>query len=377
MKLEDIRALRKAILSAAYTNMAPASTSAILSQQLQSEVEGLKAANAKNSISVGYSFRNQSTDSARLELRVPTNARKAVATAIAIQKEIGKEDVNIRYTKNSITLMDEPEPSKSIKEIDPRSGLLEIGVSIGSANGTGTLGCFAVDDQGQEHLLSCSHVLANHPASIASHNASPNLAGQAVFHPGPQDKKPRNWNAVARLENYTVFIPNGIHNTDSASAILEENIRIAGNIIPSEYANMFKSRTIQQPLADDLLPLAQQGKVFKIGKSSKITAGKISTFGIDASPLEIPSQQPGKKPVQLIFNNLMTIEWENQNSPFSIPGDSGSLVFCEIGEELHALGLVFGTSFEKLAEKDKSYYEVTLVCSLKDILDEHELSWVA
>jgi hypothetical protein len=372
MKLAVAMELRSAILSAAYEKDAePLRRNSFgLGPRLLSELEDLSSVKHWNNLAIGYSFLGGTTDGTRLEVRVPFASRKAANVAARLKAELG-DDVNIRYIRSSISLA-----AGECKVVDPRHDELHLGLSIGSQQGTGTLGGFAQDEHGSLHILSCSHVLAMHPTKISLFNP-PNLAGLPVFHPGPSDKKPSNWNAVASLKNYTVFTTQWANRTDSATALVAEGVTCAGNVIPLDVADIqLAGLKVMDPPTDDELAGLQTGTVYKLGKVSGLTKGRLGAIGVDQMSLEVAAAGSGERPIRLRFDNLMTVEWEDGAPPFSASGDSGSLVFTRIGDELHALGLVFATYQEAAAEKDRSYKNVTLICSMKDILDEWNMSWV-
>jgi len=220
---------------------------------------------------------------------------------------------------------------------------LHIGLPVGhSEGGSGTLGAFVQGRGEGDCILSCNHVLAN--SNKADKKAK-------IFQPGPNEGKGTCLldNLIARLLNYPELKRTASNETDSAIAELEDGIDHEGNTIPKGYSFSHEGRKIRPKV--DLDVLKKETIVCKVGRTTGFTEGKVTAIGLDGLTVFNPSIG------NLVFNNVIEVTWLSAGNPFSLPGDSGSLVFTDDG--LMPVGLHFAGG------PGKSY-----ACALDTILDQ-------
>jgi hypothetical protein len=194
---------------------------------------------------------------------------------------------------------------------------LKIGASIGHYSVTaGTLGFFARrNDDGAIGIVSNNHVIA------AENHGDEN---DEILHPGKADRGTRKHNVVASLAgNYPRL--GKTPDVDCAFARLHAGI-------PARPAEL-------QPRGMKLNPtpasLWTQRPVMKIGRTTKLTYGRITAFEHDGFDVHY-----GHGPGTVRFRSQIEIE-SSSHAPFSLPGDSGSLVVNPAGQ---AIGLIFAIS---------------------------------
>ncbi len=226
-------------------------------------------------------------------------------------------------------------PSRARKEADVRvTGLifkqqpwyqkkispLKIGVSVGHVAVTaGTLGCFVSrNGDGRPLILSNNHVLADeNRANI----------GDLILQPGKCDGGMPSRDGIARLMKQ-VRLKKDKNFVDAALAAVEDGI-------PMNFATLTrlgKLSGVREDLVDEGEP------VFKIGRTTGLTEGRVSAFDMDIS-VEYDSGF-------LNFNGQIEIT-RTGRKPFSKGGDSGSLIVDGQGR---AVGLLFAGN-----DKDVTY----------------------
>jgi hypothetical protein len=193
---------------------------------------------------------------------------------------------------------------------------LRIGCSVGHFSITaGTLGCFVAHLAGSDRavlFLSNNHVLANE-------NKAKN--GDAIVQPGTADHGAKPADVIGSLERFVRLQKNATNLMDAAVALL------ANGLDPSP---MITGVGKISGLDEDL---SEGRSVFKVGRTTGLTEGKVSAFEFDHI---VAGYDMGN----LKFDNLIEIEGV-KDQPFAQGGDSGSLV---VNEKAQALGLVFATS---------------------------------
>lgn len=186
------------------------------------------------------------------------------------------------------------------------------GCSVGGKDGgAGTLGAF-VDVNGGTYILSNNHVLSE-SSFIGDTHAK---VGDLIWQPGGVDGGNPQY-AVATLANWAAFNSTSANNIDCAIAAI--NPSLVGRI---SYGGRALCGFRQAIMGED---------VFKVGRTTEFTRGIIdSTEMSDAwvnyrtGPAEFDDQ------IMIVGNN---------GQPFSLPGDSGSLVIAE--SDYKAVGLIF------------------------------------
>lgn len=188
---------------------------------------------------------------------------------------------------------------------------LSIGSSIGHCSGcAGTLGFFAKSRRGEPGFVSNNHVIA------AEDKGSD---GDDILHPGGCSQGAVVGHLVG---NYPRLRRPGPVTVDCAFAGLSDGVDIDVASIGDG------DKLVPRPV----LP-AGQIEVSKIGRTTGLTCGRITAFGLDDLVVDY-SFGP------ISFNGQIEIESLDER-PFSMPGDSGSLIVTKDG---HPLALLFARS---------------------------------
>ncbi len=107
-------------------------------------------------------------------------------------------------------------------------------------------------------------------------------------------------------------------------------------------------------MQDEEQTLQRDMVMCKIGRTTCYTRGVLRAVDLDRVPVNVPGEGI------LLFKNVIEIRSLTTDKPFSLPGDSGSLVFTEDG--LEAIGIVFSGGWRE------DGYKVSYVCKLEPIL---------
>lgn len=317
------------------------------------QTENVFFPNPEIRLSIGYSEKN--TNDFVLKFRVQKEGSFAHSQALKFkEKARGEADIGI-ISKIEVPFVS---TNKKLREIyrkyikNPKP--LHLGSSVGHANsGSGSLGVFIQNKNGHDGFLSCCHVLA--------------LCGNArekdfVYHPGRTDKiRLTHTDRVGQLENFNVFSVHG-NDIDCAYATILANVNYEGNIIPKFSkvpANLIGQRLGPLVTSNQITGL---DTVAKIGKSSGYSEGFVNAKDLDDIMVEMPSHGSIK------FHKLMEIRG-NFGNPFTLPGDSGSLVFMKNG--LSPFGIHFASGFLK---EDGRTFKVSYCCDLQDSLNTLNVS---
>ena len=189
---------------------------------------------------------------------------------------------------------------------------LQIGSSVGHfAVTAGTIGCFVATDGSARHILSSNHVLANE-----------NLAtlGDPILQPGPFDHGILPEDTVAKLSAFEPLLSDSKNLVDAAIAAIDGEIS-------EDRATLTDLGTVS---GLRIAPLQEGLRVFKLGRTTGLTRGQVSAFEVDDVWVEYDMGEIG-------FDRQIEIA-PLDASPFSLGGDSGSLI---VDEELQAVGLLF------------------------------------
>jgi hypothetical protein len=190
---------------------------------------------------------------------------------------------------------------------------LRIGVSVGHVDITaGTLGCFVSRNDGASRvlILSNNHVLANEDRAKLN---------DPILQPGPIDggKNPRG--IVAQLFR-AIRLKKRSNRVDAAIAALVDGIE-------HDTADLKGVGKLNGVRTD---PLDVGDEVFKVGRTTGLTRGRISAIEVDDVSVEYDAGI-------LDFDGQVEIE-PAENKPFSLGGDSGSLI---VDNKRRAVGLLF------------------------------------
>jgi hypothetical protein len=181
------------------------------------------------------------------------------------------------------------------------------GVSVGYGQPmAGTIGAVVRDRQGDLHLLSCNHVLADENALAE---------GAPIFQPALLDEGRRE-DEVAQLSRYVRLQPK--NKVDAALARAHNRYNVDGSILPH-------ARLMRLPHAT-----AQPGSaVHKSGRSTGHTHGRVLDTAVDLKVFY--------RSGILRFEEQILVEGAN----FSRPGDSGALI---LDAEHRPVALLFAGS---------------------------------
>jgi S1-C subfamily serine protease len=189
---------------------------------------------------------------------------------------------------------------------------LVAGVSVGHERITaGTIGCFATDGDGHTYIVSNNHVLADENRAVE---------GDRIVQPGVGDGGTSPADGVATLARFVALESQGINYVDCALAELSESVACE----PSELRDA-------SPLTGVAADLALVEDVFKIGRTTGLTSGRISAFDVN---YVVADYDLGN----LRFDGQIEIV-SSTSEAFSAPGDSGSLIVSQ--GQTEGVGLLF------------------------------------
>lgn len=290
----------------------------------------------------------------RLELRIQRRDQWAYRYAESIVERIG---VEANYEIIPRIEIPSGKDSKAIERctpiIDPPTPL-QIGLSVGTKDGgMGTLGAFLSRADGT-YILSCNHVLVSGANARIEQNTPSFLAGDPIFHPGREGTYRLDASRqIASLKNY-VHLSSQIENDiDCAIAKLNPAWDHEGTQVPRGFAYPNEGKAITA-MDEPIFELRRDTILCKIGRSTCHTRGVVRGVDLDRVPVYVPGLG------NVLFNNVIEVRSLNKTEPFSLAGDSGSLVFTEDG--LQAIGLVFAGGLRE------DGYKVTYVCMINPIL---------
>jgi hypothetical protein len=293
----------------------------------------------------------------KLEFRVHRRHGAAYQRALEFRKK-AKREANIE----EVSFIEIPSRTAILgvpgrATLTARKRPLHLGLSIGHADdGAGTLGAFVSDNQGNVCILSNNHVLA--------------LMGQAeledpIYQPGRPDKQRLTaQEEIASLSNYVIVTKKERDSADAAIAILDKNAQHESNRIPKGLGFPMEGRMIREVASfKDLLALMKKGTaVCKIGRTTGYTEGRIGAVALDNITVKTAIGN-------VVFDNVIEVDWESNKRPFTLPGDSGSMVFTKNG--LWAVGLHFAGGQKKVKGRGIG---VSYSCNMSTILQTLEVS---
>ncbi len=191
---------------------------------------------------------------------------------------------------------------------------LWIGCSVGHhATTAGTLGCFVTsgaDDAATPLVLSNNHVFANeNTASV----------GDVIVQPGPKDGGRPDRDRIATLSRFVSLTERG-NLMDAAVATLDQGT-------PYVYRQL---RDLGNLAGVRPSPLESGDLVYKIGRSTGVTRGRVSAIEMDDVRVRYDA---GAR----VFDGQIEITPEG-GKPFSQGGDSGAII---VDRWRRAVGLLF------------------------------------
>lgn len=245
----------------------------------------------------------------------------------------GDQEVHIEVT-------DRADAWANGNECQQKQRPLFLGVSISrleSDTQTGTLGCFVrkIGQPNDLYLLSCAHIL--------THRSDDSRIGDLIIQPGIRDGgSSTSDNAIASLQEFVTLeacdppsdafphaAPDRESPIDVAIAKLNAGIEIASlNSAGGEH--IIRGTRTDSDLLEKGLESCQ---VFKRGRATGLTRGTINS---------IRQKRYIRYWGRMVcwYSSLLAIEGiEDEDQPFSQPGDSGAVVFDEEG---CVIGLLIG-----------------------------------
>lgn len=181
------------------------------------------------------------------------------------------------------------------------------GVSISNINlnGSGTLGCLVVLNNGRLCLLSNNHVLANENAA---------KIGDAIIQPGNAEPFPAPDQVIGALEK---FIP----------------IQATGNLVDAAVAwtslKLVAPNHVTYNMAPQPFAATLGMSVLKNGRTTQSTLGMVTDVGVNITVGYDPFPAGAEMRDQIAIRGV--------NGPFSKPGDSGSLIVTAASKQPVAL----------------------------------------
>jgi hypothetical protein len=232
------------------------------------------------------------------------------------------------------------------------NGKYTCGSSIHPAKhiGAGTLGCLVKDSAGIFFGLTNNHV-----SGICNYA----LFGEKILAPGHIDIEsngidPFTIGYHAKSMEMIPGVPDNVNPAGNSDAAL---IRLSNpSLVSSNQWNYYDTPALVSALTPNLT-------VEKVGRTTGHTQGTV--LGKMAGPFPVTYNVPNVG-VQISYFDPVFVVQGQPNSPFSQPGDSGSLVVTTIGTERHAVGIVFagdqaGLSYLLPLEPILTKLDVTLV----------------
>jgi len=297
MELESVRSLKQELLARGLTRRTV--TREILSPHAAAVASALPATPPPPSIALGVTGK---PGEFRLAVRVQQVTPGIQANLDEIQARANGE-VALRITGRVVK-------QQLIQRVRP----LQAGFSVGHFRITaGTLGGFVFGDNSADPLiLSNNHVLANENQA---------QAGDAILQPGPFDHG-QAADEVATLSDFVqLALPPDRNRVDVAVALVEQGI----GTDPTDLQGLGPFAGLRDT------PLETDEVVFKVGRTTGLTRGKVTAIEIDDLTIRYDIGD-------LTFDDQIEIAPADPGQPFSQGGDSGSLI---VDADRRAVALLF------------------------------------
>ncbi|HEX5852234.1 MAG TPA: hypothetical protein VFY36_03990 [Solirubrobacteraceae bacterium] len=218
-----------------------------------------------------------------------------------------------------------------------RGAPVRVGASVSNYRGSaGTLTCLVTDSEsGQLGFVSAGHVMSM--LNRAKTGDAPH--GDPIIRPGNPDGPKSTRNRIGYLREF-VYLSH--HDDELADVALDNSEDVALglfdkdvgcdelNLVPDPKDPASLRRVSPSPPLEDLVRQYGSQRVFKVGRTTKLTAGRLVGIETGRCPIMLPDRRI------YIFSGLILIEREKR-APFSSDGDSGALVYTE---DFKALGIV-------------------------------------
>lgn len=299
---------------------------------------------------------------ARLEIRINREDGMAKHRALEIRDKRTKGEARILIMESAkITPKSGALATQAIPTLAPSAALC-LGASIGHPDGgPGSVGGFAEDAKGNVVVLSCHHVLK--PTDSAK-------IADPIFHPGRRDVPRFNpdKHQIGKLSGHTIFAREELNDADFAWAQLDPKATLLGNVIPGSVAPAHANAHISGVTSPDEEVFFGR-RVGKIGRTTGYTEG---TINADQLVTGLTVLFPGNG--NFMFGRIVEIRWDDLASPFTMDGDSGSLVFTT--DDRSAIGLHFAASSAATDIETGETIGLSYAFALDSVLGDMELTWL-
>jgi hypothetical protein len=311
MNLESIRELKLALLVTAERTLVEGAVTKSFKAFVS---KGEAVAGAMSHIALGATPR-PGTQAKDFRLAVRTQRRGPEIEAVVDQiSKRARGEVDVRYVGRIVKQAPGPtQPEFYQRRLRP----LRIGASVSDVHPSlllaGTLGCFVKGRaDGKTKILSNNHVLAGENGTSL---------GSDIVQAGTLDDGDPTRDVVATLAKFVRLRKVGKNLIDAAVADVNEGVKFKPGLIGS-LGNLAG--------LGDHLELPASAAVFKVGRTTGQTEGRLTAFDVDNVQVEYDLGT-------LRFDNQIEFEGTGDRA-FSDSGDSGSLI---VDESLRAIALLF------------------------------------
>lgn len=223
---------------------------------------------------------------------------------------------------------------------------LKCGFGVGAAGGgVGTAACLVerIGEPGRRYLLSCAHVLATNLPSPQK--------GDLIYYYSTNPAQPKKAELIARLDEWTT--PGAIDQVDAAIAELIHPETVSAEILRL-------GRIINPPIDAGFDQF-----VVKHGYGTGDTMGVVQDL---SATVKVKFTTPTTDTI--LFHDELGIHGENipNQSSFSLPGDSGSMVVD--ATRRNPVGLIFSEGEKKVInEGEKKIIQITFAHKIVSVLN--------
>lgn len=304
MQLDEVRQLKIAARSQLQNDVADAPPEAHVLGAHEKAAAGARV----SVVTLGIGRRPGTTledDDFWLTARIRTAVRQPAQEARirATLTRVAGQDFDLRHTGPVL-------PLGPAAATPTATGTLKIGASISRilVRG-GSLGFFARSrGDNTRGFVSANHVIANFGPTV----------GIAVVTPS------QSANRIGELVRSTPLGGGGEKHTDAAFAKLDASVHVDRSSLPQG-----------QRLSGAVAPPKESSRVMKVGAGTMFTPGNVTSF--DNDTFSMPVHGIG----QVNFDDQIEVESAVLHRTFAANGDSGSLVYNNLG---HAVGLLFAVA---------------------------------
>lgn len=273
----------------------------------------IRQAARQASLAMGISRASRGPDGFRLAVRIQQRPLQGSDLVDMLQRK-ARGEADVRY-------IGRVRPGAAAANADRRLRPLAIGASLGHPAVTaGTLGCFVRDRRGRVCVLSNNHVLADENAA---------KIGDPIVQPGVIDGGRVGHDTAARLERFVRLRTGRVNRMDAAIAAVNPKVPFD----PSAVRGLGALK--------GLAPALDAGDaVAKIGRSSGLTRGRVTTIELDNVFVDYGIGRV-RFDGQLEIEGAAAGKGRARARAFSLGGDSGALV---VNGAVEAAALLFAGS---------------------------------